>query len=611
MEVGAKYRSQSCDFTVWAPKVSRVDLKLVKDNSLLGLKKAGNGYWRCNRESLDAGSEYLYELDGKTGLPDPASHFQPKGVFGPSAVVDHDRFVWQDSAYRGLQLRDMVFYELHVGTFTPKGTFQAVIDKLEYLKDLGVNALELMPITQFSGTRNWGYDTVFPFAVQNNYGTPDHLKELVNACHLRNLAVFIDVIYNHSGPEGSCLNQYAPYFVERQGGRWGPVINLDGENCGGVRHYFLQNALHWFRNYHVDGLRLDSILSMPDTTKPPFFSELTALAEEYSTVTGKKQWLVAESGYNQPKVLQPREEGGYGFDGQWLDDYHHAIHAVLTGEREGYYKYYGTLTHLKETLVHAYAHVGGDFAGTTFHRRKKNQHFFWIPSYRLIVFSQNHDHVGNRMLSERLTTLAGLEAAKLAAGIVVLSPYTPMLFMGEEFGESAPFNFFVDYADKNLSEATREGRKREFSSFHWKGESPDPSDPATFEATKIDWNLREKEANQKIFEYYKALLRLRSELSLSSFGDRQKILATASCHQKVLFVRRRLGDDKICVVVANFSKDSRTCRWQLEGSNYRKILDSADTAWNGCGASLLNDASVGDELVFGGFNLAVYLKEEG
>jgi maltooligosyltrehalose trehalohydrolase len=584
-----------------------VNLKLVKDNSLHAMENAGNGYWKSEMQPVDAGCEYFYELEEKAVFPDPASHFQPKGVFGPSAVVDHDRFVWQDSNYRGLELRDLAFYELHVGTYTSKGTFKAAIDKLDSLRDLGVNALELMPIAQFPGIRNWGYDTVFPFAVQNSYGIPDDLKALVNECHLRDMAVFIDTIYNHSGPEGSCLNKYAPYFVERSGGRWGPVINLDGECSEGVRNYFLQNTLHWFTNYHIDGLRLDAVLSMPDTTKPHFLQELTALTEEYSKTTDTKRWLIAESGYNQPIVLKPRVEDGYGFDGQWLDDFQHAVQAALTGEREGYYKNYGTLTHLKETLIHGYVHVGGGFAGTTFHRRKKDQLFFWIPSWRLVVFAQNHDQVGNRMLSERLTALAGLEAAKLAAGIVILSPYTPMLFMGEEFGETAPFNFFVDYADKNLAVATREGRKKEFSSFHWKGESPDPSDPETFEASKINWNLMEKTENQKILAYYKALLRIRSELALTSFGDRQKMLVQTSGRQKVLFFSRQLGD-KTCVVVANFSKDAKVCLWEFEGSDYRKILDSSDTAWNGGGASLPNSVSVGDDLVFGGVNLAVYLK---
>lgn len=608
MEVGHKHQSESCDFTVWAPKASRVNLKLLKDKSSLGMEKAGNGYWRCNVTSLPAGCEYLYELDGKVALPDPASHFQPKGVFGPSTVVDHERFVWEDPDYKGLPLSDIVFYELHVGAFTPRGTFQAIIEKLDSLVDLGVNALEFMPLAQFPGTRNWGYDTVFPFAIQNSYGTPDELKALVNECHLRHIAVFVDTIYNHSGPEGSWLNRYAPYFVERQGGRWGPVINLDGEYCEGVRNYFLQNTIHWFRDYHIDGFRLDAVLSMPDTTKPHFLQELTALAEAYSKATGRRHWLIAESGYNQPIVLKPRLAGGYGFDGQWLDDFQHAVQAVLTGEREGYYKNYGTLTHLKETLIHVYVHVGGGFAGSTFHRRKKDELFFWIPSYRLIVFSQNHDQVGNRMLSERLTELAGFEAAKLAAGMVILSPYTPMLFMGEEYAETAPFNFFVDYADKNLSAATRKGRTKEFSSFHWKGESPDPSDAKTYEASKINWTLREKAENQKIFAYYKALLKLRSVLALASFGDRQEMLVKASCHQKVLFVLRRLGN-KTCVIAANVSKETKTCHWMHEGSNYRKILDSADAEWNGSGASLPNATSLGDKLAFQSFNFVVYLKE--
>lgn len=567
------------------------------------MEKADGGYWRFLSNSAKPGTEYVYQLDKKPDLPDPASQFQPHGVFGASMVVDHEAYMWRDAGWRGIDLKDAVFYEVHVGAFTPEGTFRAAAAHVGELSDLGINALELMPPAQFPGARNWGYDTAFPFAVQNSYGAPDDLKALVDECHRRGVAVFVDVVYNHGGPEGNFLNEFGPYFVKTRMTTWGPTVNLDGDQSTPVRAYFLQNSLHWFRNYHVDGLRLDAVLSMPDTSPRHFLQELHDAVHGYSEGLGRCLWLVAESGFNEPIVLTPVERGGFGFDAQWLDDFQHAIFALITGEKEGYYGDYGTIQDVLEVFTEAYAYLG---IKPQVRRRQKTESFYWIPSHKLVVFSQNHDQVGNRLLSERLTALAGQEAAKLAAGLVVLSTYVPLLFMGEEYGEMAPFNFFVDYADGALAAATRTGRVEEFAEFHWRGEALDPAAEETFRAAKLNWQLRKDPKHQQVQAYYKALIALRRRLLDSCFADRHTMKLATSANQKILFLSRCQNQTNYTnLVIANFSKETQTFTFPLQG-DYTKTLDSTDTTWAGEGALLPKTAQKGDRLHIRGFGFAFY-----
>ncbi len=601
MQVGANYHNEDCEFTVWAPYSKHVSLMLGNKKETLPMNKVANDYWTITVKGLKPTSEYMYQLDHSRVRPDPASYFQPKGVFGSSMIVDHEAFEWTDQAWMGLDLADLLFYELHVGTFTKEGTFKEIINRVKELADLGINAIELMPMAQFSGQRGWGYDTVFYFAVQNSYGNPNDLKELVNYCHKHNVAVFIDVVYNHVGPEGNCLNDYGPYFLTGLMGRWGPTVNLDGPLSEPVRDYFLQNTLYWLKNYHLDGMRYDAVLFMKDKRPKHFLQELNERVKSFSKTSGRKIWLIAESGYNEPKVLKATDDG-FGFDAQWLDDFQHAVHALLTGEKEGYYRDYGRIFDLVEILRKGYIYVGMQ----DYHRRKAEEVYTWISPCNLIVFSQNHDQVGNRLLGDRLVTLAGFEAAKVAAGITILSPYMPLFFMGEEYGDTAPFLFFVDYSNKELAATTKEGRKKEFNEFHWMGEVPDPSAEKTFERSKIDWRLRHQKKGDRILAYYKALIKLRKQMpKLCSFSKEN--IEVFSNFDKILFFRMNEKNVTYAIVM-NFSKNKTFYEYPFPGDDYVKVLDSAAESWNGPGTTLPEKTRENEKHEISGFNLAVYSK---
>jgi maltooligosyltrehalose trehalohydrolase len=605
MEVGANYQNNKCDFVVWAPDSTKVEVVLNATNEKYPMNKFGIGYWKLVIDGIRPESEYMFELNGRTLLPDPASHFQPKGVFGPSKLINHGSFKWTDNDWHGLSLKDMIFYELHVGTFTPEGTFKAILSRVKELSEVGLNAIELMPIAQFSGKRNWGYDVAFPFAVQNTYGSPGDLKNLANECHNYGISLFVDVVYNHAGPEGNFLNEFGPYFMKNRITAWGPTVNLDGPNSKPIRDYFMQNTFHWLQKYHLDGLRLDAVLFMIDKSPVHFLQDLTTKVKISSRKLKRKIWLIAESGYNEPIVLTPRNRGGYGFDAQWLDDFQHALHAVLTGEKEGYYRNYGKMLHLKDTLIESYVHVGGGLPYSNFHRRDPGESFLWINSNKLVVFSQNHDQVGNRVLSERLATLSGYEAAKTAAGLVLFSPYVPLLFMGEEYGETKCFNFFVDYADAKLNASARKGRALEFASFHWKGESRDPSALETFEDSRINWQSRYTGIGAEITNYYKALIHLRKNMKQSCYSNRGQMEVLCDEEDKILFIKR-CKDSYANVVVANLGDKEQNFEFPFNGEKYGKVLDSADINFGGSGAILPNEVKRGEKNSIHGFNFAVF-----
>jgi maltooligosyltrehalose trehalohydrolase len=604
LHVGADYQDGTCHFSVWAPNRSHITLVLPKENQHFSMDKSAGGYWTHTTEGFEPNTTYLYELDDKTLKPDPASHYQPDGVFGASQVIDHDAFRWTDRNWQGLDIKDLVFYELHVGTFTPQGTFKGVQSRIRELTEFGINAVELMPVTQFSGRRNWGYDSVFPFAVQNSYGEPDDLKALVNECHAQGVALFADFVYNHLGPEGSCLNEYGPYFPSTNIGRWGASINLDGSQNDGVRNYFLENTLHWLSRYHLDGIRLDAVLSMHDTSPRHFLAELNEKIRIYAETAGRKIHLIAESGYNVPQVLTPIEQGGFGFDAQWLDDFQHAVFALLTGEREGYYGGYSGIQDLAKTLTEGFVYVGDE---PDCKRKAPGESYQWIPADKLIAFSQNHDQIGNRLLGDRLTAIAGFEAAKLAAGIVLLSPYVPLLFMGEEYGETAPFQFFADYQNRELVDAVRVGRKKEFAIFHWQGEVPDPQSPKTYEQSKLNWQTRSTERGQKILGYYRTLIELRRRHPIFQPQTKRQIKHVHT-QENVLFVHKQYGDAEAGIIV-NCTGTPASHDFPLEDGTYVKVFDSADFAWAGSGPVLPTLAVKGDTHTLSAFNLAVFLKE--
>ncbi|MCI0483050.1 MAG: malto-oligosyltrehalose trehalohydrolase [candidate division NC10 bacterium] len=573
---------ERCQFCVWAPQSERVEVHLVAPRERLApLQPEHRGYHAAVLEDVGPGSLYLYRLDGTTERPDPASRCQPQGVHGPSQVVNSD-FPWEDQGWSGLPLEAYIIYELHVGTFTSEGTFDALIPHLDTLADVGITAIELMPVAQFPGTRNWGYDGVYPFAVQKSYGSVEGLKRLVNACHQREIAVVLDVVYNHLGPEGNFLGHFGPYFTERYRTPWGPAINFDGAWSDEVRRYFIENALYWIMECHIDALRLDALHAILDLSAHPFLKELAAAVHEQAERIGRRVYLIAESDLNDTKLIRAQEVGGFALDAQWNDDFHHALHTLLTGERSGYYQDFGTLRHLVTALTDGYVYAG---QYSRFRGCRHGNPSTSIPARKFIVCSQNHDQVGNRMFGERLSQLVDFDALKLAAAVILLSPYIPLLFMGEEYGEPAPFPYFVSHSDPALVEAVRRGRREEFAAFGWQGEVPDPQDEGTFLSAKLDHKLRYDGHHRVLHDFYRELIRLRKTLPALASLNKEQMEVTGYESQKVAFVRRWSGDDE-AFTVFQFADTQVSATLPVPEGRWRKRLDSSDERWQGNGSSL-------------------------
>lgn len=584
--IGAKYNHDNlCEFSVWGPLVSNISLKILTPSErLIPMQKEKHGYWKTVVDDVSPGTLYMYCLDGNRDRPDPASYFQPHGVHKASQVIDHRAFEWQDLRWQGIPLSTMILYEVHVGTFTYEGTFDAVISRLDDLGETGINTVELMPVAQFPGERNWGYDGVCPFAVQNSYGGPDGLKRLVNECHKKGMAVILDVVYNHLGPEGNYLRDFGPYFTNRYRTPWGEAINFDGPYSNEVRNYYIENARYWFEHFHIDALRLDAIHGIYDMSARPFLLELGKRVEEYSQKAGRKFFLVAESDLNDPLAAMPEERGGYGLDGLWCDDFHHALHTLLTSENEGYYRDYGRLEDLVKSLKEGFVYSG---QYSLFRKRNHGSSSRELPADRFIVFAQNHDQVGNRMKGERLSRLVTFESLKLAAGIIFLSPYIPLVFMGEEYGETAPFLYFVSHSDRHLIEGVRQGRKKEFAAFNWMGEPPDPQSLDTFMQSRIDWNKRQKGSNKILLEFYKELIRLRKDIPALSSLDKESLEVRADPGNNMISLRR-WKDESHIIVLFNFSKKDIIVNVPLPPAKWQKLLDSSESKWNGRGTLLPN-----------------------
>jgi maltooligosyltrehalose trehalohydrolase len=607
MKTGADFQeSGRAEFSVWAPFARNVALRIVSpDERLSVMEKDERGYWRCSVEKVSPGSLYFYRLDGERERPDPASHFQPYGVHGPSQVIDHGSFAWADDGWRGIPLSEMIIYELHTGTFTPEGTFDGITGRLDDLKETGINAIELMPVVQFPGERNWGYDGAYPYAVQNSYGGPEGLKRLVAACHAKGFAVILDVVYNHLGPEGNYLWDFGPYFTEKYKTPWGWAINYDDAWSNEVRNYFIENALHWFGRYHIDALRIDAIHGITDMSARPFLQELAERVEEYSQRQRKKFYLIAESDLNDARVIRPRELGGFGIHAQWNDDFHHCLHTLLTGERDGYYADFGGIARLGKCLREGFVYSGGY---SVYRRRNHGNSSKDRPAGQFIVFSQNHDQVGNRMLGERLTGLVSFESLKLAAALTLLSPYIPLLFMGEEYAEDAPFLYFVSHSDAALIRAVREGRKKEFSAFSWKGETPDAQDEDTFNRSKIGWEKRTNGRHAVMLDFYSQLIALRRAIPALSRPDREN-LEVSELSDAVLCTRRwRDGSDAL--VLFNFGSDIAAASVPVDG-RCRKVFDSASARWAGPGMLLPEELVSGSEVSMTGRSVAVYRGQGG
>jgi len=592
LDLGAMYTGEGhCLFRVWAPYADSVQLHVVSPaERKVELGQEERGYWGALVDGVEPGTLYKYIIGGVGEFPDPASRSQPQGVHGPSEVVDTG-FPWTDTGWRGPLLRDYIIYEMHVGTFTPGGTFDSAVSHLDYLVDLGVTAVEMMPVAQFSGTRNWGYDGVYPFAVQDSYGGPLGLKRLVNACHDRGLAVIVDVVYNHVGPEGNYLGKYGPYFTERYSTRWGPALNFDGPDSDEVRHYFVQNALQWVMDFHVDALRLDAVHAILDASPMPFLEELAAAVHKEAGAAGRNVYLMPESADNNSRLVRPQEVGGYGLDAVWSDDFHHALHVALTGERNGYYEDYRGFGDLPAAFRDGFVYTG---AYSSSRKRRHGISTDGISAERFVVCCQNHDQVGNRMLGDRLSQLVSFEALKLAAACVILSPFIPLLFMGEEYGETAPFQYFVSHSDPQLVDAVRKGRRDEFASFEWSGDVPDPQDEATFQRVILSRDLRTEERNRTLHSYYKELIRLRRSLPPLAELDRDRMEVRSLEQGSVLLVRRWI-DQAQTVAVFNFGKAEVSVQPDLFEDSWRKVLDSAGAEWDGPGACAGSELRIAPE----------------
>jgi maltooligosyltrehalose trehalohydrolase len=584
MRIGGIYLgNQRCEFVIWAPLLPEMAVRILSPTErVIPMTPLPDGYWGTVVEGVSPGDQYLFRIAQGSDRPDPASFSQPLGVHGPSQILDHTIFQWEDGTWRGIPLSDMVQYELHVGTFTPEGTFGAIIPRLDALREVGINAVELMPVAQFPGERNWGYDGVYPYSVQNSYGGPGELKRLVNECHKQGLAVILDVVYNHLGPEGNYLAEYAPYFTDHYRSPWGDAINFDGAYSDGVKNFFVENALYWFREYHVDALRLDAIHGIFDRSASPFLAELAEAGREFSARAGRPYYLIAESDLEDARVIRPPDRGGYGLDAQWCDDFHHAVRTLLTGEDRGYYADFGRIDHLAKALREGFVYSG---QYSRYRKRRHGNSSKDRPAEQFIVFCQNHDQVGNRLNGDRLSQLVPFETLKLAAGIVLLSPYVPLLFMGEEYGEKAPFLYFVSHSDPDLIEAVRRGRKEEFHSFQWPGDPPDPQSPETFKRSKIAWDKRTAGHHRLLLEFYKTLIRIRREIPAIGRPDKNRLGVLAADQKNVLYLKRWSESEQVHCLFNFGTSDAELDTLQPSG-HWKTVLDSADPRWNGPGSLL-------------------------
>jgi maltooligosyltrehalose trehalohydrolase len=576
--LGACYLGDGvCYFRVWAPLRDKVEVHLISPKDrYISLEKTADGYHEARLEGIACGSLYWYRLDGDTERADPASRFQPAGVHGPSQAIDPG-FAWHDGSWQGLPLRDYIIYELHVGTFTTQGTFEAIIPHLDHLTDLGVTAVELMPVAQFPGHRNWGYDGVFPYAVQNSYGGPQGLKRLIDACHGRGLAVILDVVYNHLGPEGNYLWDYGPYFVDRYQTPWGAAINFDGPYSDEVRDFFVGNAVYWVSEFHVDALRVDAVHGIFDFSARHILEELADAVHEAGARLQRRVYVTAESDLNDARLIRPKGQGGYGLDAQWNDDFHHALHTLLTEERDGYYADFGEFSHLVKALKEGFVYSG---QRSRYRLRRHGNSSANIPHHAFVVFSQNHDQIGNRAYDERLSRLVSFERLKLAAGLVLLNPCIPLLFMGEEYGETAPFPYFVSHSDPDLVDAVRKGRREEFAAFAWKGDPPDPQDEETFRSAHLNLELRLEGNHAVLHAFYRELIRVRKQLWRSPESS-ETIIEIPSCEPSpVVCIRVKRGVSE-AVAVFNVGAEPWTGPVPLTPGTWATRLDSAAARWNG------------------------------
>ena len=539
------------EFTIWAPAVDRVAVK-IGDIAYPMNGPDERGWWRAAVEQAIPGTDYGFVLDDDPkAYPDPRSLRQPQGVHGASRLYDQEAFIWTDQSWQAPPLGQAVVYELHIGTFTEAGTFDAAIERLDYLVELGVTHAELMPVAAFPGAHGWGYDGAALFAVTEVYGGPDGLKRLVNACHQRGLAVLLDVVYNHFGPVGNYTGKYGPYLTDKHHTPWGGAVNFEGERSDEVRRFFCDNALMWMRDYHIDGLRLDAVHEFIDRSAIHFMEQLSSEVTRLGGESGRRLVLIAESDLNDPRVVKSSEEGGYGIDAQWSDDFHHALFTVLNADagEKGYYEDFGSIAKLAKSLTKTFVNDGNY---SKYRRRSHGRPASKLSPHQFLGYIQNHDQVGNRATGDRIEQITGMDRAKVAAGVVMTAPFVPMIFEGEEFAASTPFQYFADHEDPEMAKAVKNGRRAEFAAFGWNPDDiPDPEDIKTFDRSKLNWNEVNQGKHAEMLAWYRTLVRLRRSSASLNDGEPGQTKVTFNEDKGWLVMERNL-----VTVMCNLGKET-------------------------------------------------------
>jgi maltooligosyltrehalose trehalohydrolase len=604
------------EFRVWAPKVATLAVRILGDRTrTIPMTVTGPADSEFGSEFVASvphvteGTDYFYVLDGQQERPDPVSRWQPQGVHGPSRIVDPNSFPWSDANWAGIPLKDFIIYELHTGTFTSEGTFESVIPHLPYLRDLGITAIEIMPVAEFPGNRNWGYDGASLYPPQSSYGGPTGLKRLVDACHQHSLAVVMDVVYNHLGPEGNYLPEFAPCFTDAHHTPWGKAINFDGPDSDGVRRWVIDNALYWLSEYRVDALRLDAIHGIYDFGARHLLDELSEAFQNQARHLKRKAHIIAESDLEDVRIINPRAVGGYAIDSQWHDDFHHALYTLLTSDREGFLMDFGTLADLAKSIREGFV-LDGKYS--RYRCRHYGSSSTTRPGEQFVGFIQNHDQIANTSRGQRLSSLASLEQQKLAAVLTLCSPFLPLLFMGQEYGETAPFFFFTSFEDSALANAVREGRKRELGAHYSERDFADPQAERTFERSRLDWSKPGVSPHAGLLRLHRDLISLRKQHP--SLNNCRKDLTEIQFDEQLrFFVMKRVDPSgSSALVVCNFSKDPQTIPIAVDPGSWRLALRTEDLTYGGSSAPRPAERSTissGSPLSLAPFEVAIYLSQ--
>ncbi|WP_316776484.1 malto-oligosyltrehalose trehalohydrolase [Pedobacter antarcticus] len=570
--------NKTTTINIWAPQAEKIEVQCGKFT--ISLNKDDFGNWTGFTDLIKAGDLYWVIIDGHKRIPDPASLGQPEGVHGPSSAIDL-HYEWTDDSWQNPSLRDYIFYELHTGTYTADGNFQGIINQLDYLVELGITAIEIMPVAAFPGERNWGYDGVFPYAVQWSYGGAAGLQQLVDKCHQKGLAVVLDVVYNHLGPEGNYLTEFGPYFTDKYKTPWGAAVNYDDRYSDGVRKFVIENVLMWFRDFHVDALRLDAVHAIKDFSAIHILQDIRRETDRLIKQTGRMHYLIAESDLNDPRYISGLSENGLGMHAQWTDEFHHALRVSAGEPKTGYYSDFMGIEHLAKAYRDAYVYTG---MYSSERARKFGRETTGHPGSQFIVFSQNHDQTGNRMLGSRSGTLYSYEMQKLLAGAVMLSPFLPMLFMGEEYGETNPFLYFVSHTDSELVENVRSGRKQEFAAMHLEGEAPDPQDPVTMQQSRLNWSLLKEKHHQVMLLFYQAIIALHKRHAQIHSDEKELTRCTALKELNCLLLERSTtGSSELIFCLMNFSVEIQQISIPVNIKLAGVIFNSAAQIWGGPG----------------------------